>query len=375
MLKNFKYNIQNVLGWRSNRKIVVIESDDWGSIRMPSKKIFNKLEKAGYRPEQDPYLKYDSLASEDDLNALFEVLTSVRDKNRNNAIITANTVVANPDFSKIQNNNFEKYFYEPFTSTLKKYPEHNNSFNLWKEGMNDNIFHPQFHGREHLNVHNWLYDLQNGNKHLQSAFENKMISISSMPSKMRFGYMESLDFFSVKEMHSKAKILESGLDLFRSIFNFHSKSFIANCYIWNFENEKVLAKNKVEYIQSNPFQFIPQNRGNSHNFKRKYHFTGQCNQFGQQYLVRNVYFEPSNSKDLGNISSILKRIEVAFKWKKPVIICSHRLNFIGSINETNRKENLLKMKSLLYSIVKKWPDVEFMTSDKLGDLMSKNKNE
>jgi hypothetical protein len=33
-------NLTNAIGWRTNRKIVVIESDDWGSIRMRDKKTF-----------------------------------------------------------------------------------------------------------------------------------------------------------------------------------------------------------------------------------------------------------------------------------------------------------------------------------------------
>ena len=34
-----KYYI-NLRGWKTNRKIVVIESDDWGSIRMASLKSY-----------------------------------------------------------------------------------------------------------------------------------------------------------------------------------------------------------------------------------------------------------------------------------------------------------------------------------------------
>ena len=37
---NFKqtitHNLLNIPSWHTNRKIVVIESDDWGSMRMPS---------------------------------------------------------------------------------------------------------------------------------------------------------------------------------------------------------------------------------------------------------------------------------------------------------------------------------------------------
>ena len=34
------HNLLNIPGCRTNRHIVVIESDDWGSIRMPSKEVY-----------------------------------------------------------------------------------------------------------------------------------------------------------------------------------------------------------------------------------------------------------------------------------------------------------------------------------------------
>ena len=36
-------HLVNSKGWRTNRKIVVLESDDWGAIRMSSKEAFDKL--------------------------------------------------------------------------------------------------------------------------------------------------------------------------------------------------------------------------------------------------------------------------------------------------------------------------------------------
>ena len=71
------------------------------------------------------------------------------------------------------------------------------------------------------------------------------------------------------------------------------------------------------------------------------------------------------------IEECLDRIKIAFKWNKPAIIGSHRLNFIGFINPRNRDKNLVLFKTLLNKIIQKWPDVEFMTSDQLGDLITK----
>ena len=69
-----------------------------------------------------------SLATADDLSALFDVLTSVKDKNGRHAVLTANAVVANPIFNKIKESGYKEYFYEPFTETLKRSPQHNGAF-------------------------------------------------------------------------------------------------------------------------------------------------------------------------------------------------------------------------------------------------------
>ena len=65
----------------------------------------------------------------------------------------------------------------------------------------------------------------------------------------------------------------------------------------------------------------------------------------------------------------MSEISSAFLWKHPAVICSHRVNFIGGLNEKNRDQNLLFLKKLLSEIVKLWPDVEFMSSNQLGNLI------
>jgi len=47
MIKKLIKNASNIPGWRTNRRIVVIESDDWGSIRMPSNDTHAKLVSQG----------------------------------------------------------------------------------------------------------------------------------------------------------------------------------------------------------------------------------------------------------------------------------------------------------------------------------------
>ena len=87
--------------WRTNKKIVVIESDDWGSIRTSGKDAYNALLDSGYAMSSSPYT-LDALESNEDMLALYETLNSVKDKNGNPACFTTNMILANPDFEAIE---------------------------------------------------------------------------------------------------------------------------------------------------------------------------------------------------------------------------------------------------------------------------------
>ena len=97
-------DISNLPGWATKRKMVIIESDDWGSIRMPSIDACKKLIAAGLDLEggSQRYNYNDTLADKNDLTALFETLEKHKDKDNRPAVFTAVSIVANPDFKKIK---------------------------------------------------------------------------------------------------------------------------------------------------------------------------------------------------------------------------------------------------------------------------------
>ena len=88
------------------------------------------------------------------------------------------------------------------------------------------------------------------------------------------------------------------------------------------------------------------------------------------YQVRNVVFEPTNEIGFDWVNYSLKQVEAAFRWNRPSIISSHRVNFCGHIDPKNRETGINALKKLLKKIVKKWPDVEFMSSVELGELIA-----
>ncbi len=368
MLKSvITHNLLNIPGWHTRRHILVIESDDWGSIRMPSKKVYDEFIRHGVGVDRDPYCRYDGLATAEDLSALFDVLQTVKDFNGHPAVVTANAVTANPVFDKIKASNFKNYYYEPFTETLKRSSNHEGAWEMWQQGIQARLFYPQLHGREHLNVKKWLRTLQTGDETTRLAFDLGTFGLTSaVDAHIKKNYMGAFNSGLDEDLLEYNTIITEGQQLFERLFGYKSESFIATTYTWNPKIEPILARNGVRYLQGMVHQHIPQDDDTTFTWKKD-NFTGRKSSAGLTYITRNCYFEPSQKAE--GLDDCLNRIKIAFRWNKPAIICMHRLNVIGSLDESNRTKNLADLKTLLQTVVRRWPDVEFMSSDQLGKLI------
>lgn len=364
MLKNTIKAISNIPGWRTNRKIVVIESDDWGSLRMSSNEAREYLIARGLNLEKGGgarYNMFDTLASKEDLQHLFEVLSSVKDKNGESAKITAVSLVANPDFEKINANNFEFYHYEPFTKTLDRHNKQG-AFELWQEGRRKNIFIPEFHGREHLNVQAWLRALRVGDKEALLAFGQEIWGYNR---KNGMGFQAAFDLEYISDLEVQKDILNDGLKLFEMLHGYKAKFFVPPNGPINNLLEKIAADGGIEYLSTPKIQNEALGAGKT---RKHFRYLGKKNKHRQVYITRNAFFEPSGAKN-DQVGSCLNEIEMAFNFRKPAVISSHRVNYIGSLKEKNRTDSLEKFRSLLTQITRRWSDVEFMTSTELGQLI------
>lgn len=357
------HTLLNLPGWHTKRRIVVIESDDWGSIRMPSKEVYEKCLRQGYRVDINPYERYDSLASQDDLELLFNLLSQFRDIHGNHPVITANCVVANPDFEKIKDSNFQEYHYELITETFERYPHHKNNFNLWLNGKENRLFYPQFHAREHLNVSLFMKALRENDPDVRFGFENQM------PGSIRKGnnngnyFVEATFYDSLIDKNEKLKIYIDGLGIFEKIFRYKSESIVPPNYTWSKDYNKVMEAYGVKFIQGSGKMREPV-PGKKPKYSRR--FMGHKNAEGQLDLVRNVSFEPTLTHPTNTVPKTLAEIALAFKMQKPAVISSHRINYVGYLDEKNRDNNLRSLKVVLKEIIKRWSNVEFMNSIELG---------
>ena len=317
MIRNVVKKLSNIPGWKTSRKIVVIESDDWGSIRMPSKNAYNNLLENGLSMGEGSgtrYNMFDTLADTDDLNALFEVLTNVRDFKGNFAKFTALSLVANPDFEKIKKNNFNCYYYETFSKTLEHYKKHG-AFEMWQEGIKAGVFIPEFHGREHLNVMAWMRALQANDKLTMMAFDQGLWSFNNQ-NKYGVSYQAAFDLEYHSDLKVQAEIIESGLNIVEQLHGYKAAFFVPPNGPFNNGLEEIAANNGIKFMSASKIQKEVLGEGKS---RKVFHYLGQKNKYNQKYITRNCFFEPSSEgKDW--VNSCLKDIDIAFKWKKPAVI-------------------------------------------------------
>ena len=144
LLSDIKDKYVNFRGFHTDRKLVVIESDDWGSIRMPSSVVYRYLQQIGDAPEKDAFLRNDSLEGPEDLEMLYEVLYAIRDSHGAHPIITANFAMANPDFDHIDYTT-GLYAYEPFFCTYDRYYGSSRALTLVRQGYDQKLMLPQLH--------------------------------------------------------------------------------------------------------------------------------------------------------------------------------------------------------------------------------------
>jgi hypothetical protein len=359
-------------GWKTTQKIVVIESDDWGSIRTSSRTAYEDLVDNGYPMDRSCY-SFDALETSEDLELLFEVLNSVRDCTGRPACLTANMVMANPDFEKIRDSGYQNYYYKPVSSMLAELPDRENVADLWRVGFHKRLFIPQFHVREHVCWWQWLKALRDQETEAVETFRLGMCGVPFASSKKSKSFFTPLfvdaDILLGNGVDQGIMIRE-GVALFEDHFEFKSLSTVAPNLTWTDETELNWASLGIRYIQGGLMQNLNQSQQ-----KKRLHFLGERSMSQGYYLVRNCKFEPSALPKRGRhwIRCLLEA-NLSFALGKPAIISSHRVNFIGSINSANRSSGLRQLSYLLHAICNRWPDVYFLSTPELGYMIENGIN-
>ncbi|MCF6132692.1 hypothetical protein [Flavobacterium wongokense] len=368
-------NLKNSIGWKTNRKIVVFSVDDYGNVRLNSAQARNNMDEAGMKT-YSRFDALDTLETTQDLEQLFEVLSSVKDKNGRHAVFTPFVLPCNIDFEKMEAEDFREFHFETLPNTYKKLsiqqPEaYTGTWNLWKEGIDKGLLKPEFHGREHLNLKVFNDKLSKRDPQLLTALKNKSYTSISDEEYPTMSAFAALDFWEVTENEDLKPILAEGIALFEEVYGYRSIYFTPPVFSIHHSLFQTLKDNGIQFLDL----ALQRNEHQGFNvYKKSLNYIGKKTKEGLTIMVRNVVFEPTEDRGIDWVDFTMKQIETAFRWNKPAIISSHRVNFCGHINPKNREKGLADLKRLLQQIVKKWPDVEFMSAAEMAMSLKDKRN-
>jgi hypothetical protein len=367
-------NLKNIYGWRTPRKIIVISVDDYGNVRLDSNKARQNMDEAGLKVHSR-FDAYDTLETREDLERLYDVLDSVKGKNNRSAVFTPFALPCNIDFERMAEEGYVEYQYELLPETYNKLSQvdplaYEGTWALWQEGINKGIIVPQFHGREHLNLKVFKEKLDNKDNELMIALKNRSYTSLSNSGFPNISYTAAFEFEDFKENEVFPDIISDGLKAFEKVYGYRSVIFNPPGGREHPIIHKILKENGIRYLDTPLVKNEHQGNGK---YKKKINYTGKKNKLNMSYLVRNVVFEPTHDRGFDWVNYTMKQIEVAFRWHRPAIISSHRVNFCGHIDYKNRKTGLDALKELLQKVAKKWPEVEFMAANELANLIKYKK--
>lgn len=359
-------NLKNIPGWHTVERLVVLAVDDYGNVRLDSKAAHDRMMASGVGLN-GRFDHFDALETRQDLEMLLETLSGVTDSRGRHAVFTPYALSANPDFEAMLEG-AQGYVYESLPRTFERLAAdqpaaYEGAWPLWQEGVRAGLLKPQFHGREHLNVELLERKLDAGDRYLKTNLENRsMAGLGEDHSMPGVGFTHGFGVWERSAVQRHREIICDGLKLFKQVFGFHSTTFTPP--------SQQLHPDLYEYLEASGVNGIHKPilcKRRIHKLDSRIEFNWLGARRWQKHvsIVRNVVFEPTNDAAFDSTSLALKQVATAFRWRKPAIISSHRVNFCGHINEANRKLGIEALRDLLRVIVGRWPDVQFITADEL----------
>lgn len=373
MLSKSKEWIKNSLGFKTKRKILVIESDDWGSIRSQSIEGIKSLEERGiidHRGRDAQSMRYnynDSLMELNDLKTLREILSIIQDSKGVNPKITAYYNLANPDYEKIALCSFQKFHFKTFKEQLIEWGE-KETFEQHISLIKDGLITPEFHGLTHLNETYWMRMLRKADADFISAFESRFFGVRKTGG---FNTLEAYNYEFKSDLTHITKSFQLGIKLFEETFGFRPKIFCPPNGPLSSRIYPAIKETGISGIQVARLVF-KEPLGLK---KSRYRFgvMGQYEKNGLMFLNRNAFFEPNDHSISDWEGAALSSIEHCFKLGKPAVLSTHRVNYTGRLNKLNGTLGLHQFGELLKKIVSKWPDIEFMDTKTLVKFIAEEK--
>jgi hypothetical protein len=211
-----------------------------------------------------------------------------------------------------------------------------------------------------------MEELQNKDSFASKFFDHEFFFLYNSLLKNNYrgrDIVAAFDVLTQDDLDSQIIIAKDSLIIFDNLFGFKSKIFTPPALFYNPQIEEIIKREGIDWIDVGRLFKVPQTDGTE---KWQFNYLGRKKKSGLKVLVRNAMFESNISQSESAVDRCLYDIEQAFKLRQPAIISNHRACFTGRIDDNNRRKGLFELDLLFSRIVKKWPDVEFISINELN---------
>jgi hypothetical protein len=177
--------------------------------------------------------------------------------------------------------------------------------------------------------------------------------------------MSAFDYSDFAERDLAHASARTGLQLFEDLFGYKSISFMPSQSVMGDDLFETLRSNGVDLSKAGAR--IPPTMINQHK-KVKHDYWGYSNKHDIYFSRANANFEP-NKDQRDWIQACLQDVALAFKYGKPAVISTHRVNYIGGMEEKNKISSLKELEMLIREILKQFKNVEFVDSSSLLQIL------
>jgi len=366
------------IDWQKH-KVIAIKSDDWGDCEfVPTREAFCELVQThpfmkdpGYRtPNGMTPFALSTLESPNEMETLFQTLLKYKGGDNRPVVFTPLYMGGNPDFEAIKKNDFSSFVYLGIDQGVPSLWERDDFIAKAREGMKSGVWYPEMElPLHHFNPEPWMELLRQGDDLCHRCFSNQVFrTYRTYPASLRVKEP------TVDEFDNE---LAAGVEAFRNCFGYYPHTFdgLAGEAEPGDEQARVLVKNHTRLLLT---AGAKPNMGDEYDYRDHVRNIRGFNDkvvynhdedTGLHYLANNCNFEPYGYAEdywSGWIKAY-ETIEKRFKENEPVVMLTHRINYV-SFSRINVETNLVQLNKLLSKIQQEHPEAIYVTLWELTQL-------
>lgn len=337
-----------------DRPLVLLHSDDWGRAGLRDRQGFEQLRASGLDLGQRPYDLY-TLETAADVRALSSVLGRHRDASGRPPVLVMNFVLANLDIPHGMNANSMPRLL-PLADGLPAGWSRPELFDAYREGIEQGIFYPAFHGISH-------FCRSAVERHLRISGERAALLETLWKAGTPYIYWRmpwiGYEYWD-PEQPSDAQFLARSaqqesighaVGLFARVFSSVPRSACAPGYRANSDTQRGWSKYGIKCAQNGPSGVVGPHMDRHHVLQ----------------IYRNIEFEPA-VVDHFSVEKLLRIAESCFTAKLPAVVSMHSINFHSTVKDF-RSRTLLYLDEFLTALETRYPNLLYIQDEDLYNLI------